>query len=47
MVNAMIMIFTDLWHIATTLGLFMVVGCLVAPMVFGIYCHDKRKEGAR
>lgn len=45
MIDALMMIATDLWHLAQTLTLFLVVGCLTAPVVFGWYHYDKCKEG--
>ena len=47
MMNAIFMIAADLWHLAQTLTLFLVVGCLTAPVVFGWYCIDKAKEERR
>ena len=44
MVDAIWLVLCDLWHLASTLCLFMVVGCLVAPITFGWYHFDKCKE---
>lgn len=47
MISALMMILADLWHLAQTLTLFLVVGCLVAPVVFGWYHVDKCREERR
>jgi hypothetical protein len=44
MINALMMIITDLWHLAGTLTLFLVVGCLAAPVAFGWYHVEKTME---
>lgn len=33
-----------LWHLAHLGVLILCIGCLVAPIVFGWYCVDARKE---
>lgn len=47
MIDGLMMIVSDLWHLATTLSLFLVVGCLVAPITYGWYHADKMKEERR
>lgn len=44
MIDALYLIMSDLWHLAGTLALFLVVGCLTAPVAFGWYHIDKTKE---
>ena len=44
MIDALFLIMSDLFHLAETLTLFLVVGCLTAPVVFGWYHFDKCKE---
>ena len=47
MIDALYLVLSDLWHLAGTLTLFLVVGCLTAPVVFGWYHIDKTKEERR
>lgn len=47
MMNALMIVLADLWHLAGTLTLFLVVGCLTAPIAFGWYHFDKTKEERR
>lgn len=44
MIDAIYLILADLYHLAETLVLFLVVGCLAAPVAFGWYHVDKCKE---
>ena len=44
MISAIYTVIADLFHLAETLTLFLVVGCLTAPVVFGWYHVDKCKE---
>lgn len=43
MMDALQLILTDLWHLAQTLTLFLVVGCLTAPIVYGWFCVDANR----
>jgi len=48
MIEALWVILSDAYHLAQTLALFTVVGCLTAPIVYGWYHVDKtRDEGRR
>lgn len=44
MIDVLFIILSDLWHLMQTLTLCIVIGCLVAPITFGIYHYDKCKE---